>query len=68
MKKKMEKIINTSLDILEIYSNQLLEKAKENTQDSVEMDKNLHILNLIGCDMERLQRLQLEQPLSDYTD
>ncbi|MDR1631239.1 MAG: hypothetical protein LBS36_13660 [Oscillospiraceae bacterium] len=61
MREKMESIINTNLEVLEIYSKELLNKAKENTKDSAEMDKNLHILNLIDCDLERIQRLQLEE-------
>lgn len=68
MNEKMKGIINTNLEVLEIYANKLLERAKENAEDSAEMDKNLRILNVIGCNMERLQRLQLEQPLSDFAD
>lgn len=68
MNEKMKGIINTNLEVLEIYANKLLERAKENAKDSVEMDNNLRILNVIGCNMERLQRLQPEQPLSDFAD
>lgn len=68
MNEKMDKIINTSLEILEIHTEELLKKAKENIGDSNKMEKNLRILNVIGCDMERLQRLQLEQPLSGFVD
>ncbi|NLK37966.1 MAG: hypothetical protein GX299_07770 [Epulopiscium sp.] len=68
MSKKMESVINTSLEVLEIYASRILEKAKENTEDSTDMEKNLRILNVIGCDMERLQRLQLKQFSSYFED
>lgn len=68
MNEKMKGIIDTNLEALEVCANKVLEKTKENAEDPVEMDKNLRILNAIGCNMERLQRLQLNQPLSDFAD
>lgn len=68
MKEKMLKVVNTNLEVLEIYVNALLKKAKENADDSSEIEANLRILNVIGCDLERLQRLQLEKPLNDFSN
>ena len=61
MGEKIENIINTSLNILEINTNELLKKSNENIKDFIEMDNNLHILIEIGCALQKLQRIKLDQ-------
>ena len=61
MGEKIENIINTSLNILEIHTNELLKKSNENIKDFIEMDNNLHILIEIGCALQKLQRIKLDQ-------
>ncbi|KAF5044732.1 hypothetical protein DSECCO2_488710 [anaerobic digester metagenome] len=61
MDEKIEKIINTSLEILEIHAEVLLKKTNENTKNLNNMENNLRILIEIGCALHKLQRLKLEQ-------
>lgn len=61
MDEKIENIINTCLNILEIHTNELLEKTNENIKDFTAMDNNLHILIEIGCALQKLQRIKLDQ-------
>lgn len=66
MNEKMKSVIDTSLEVLEIYANRILTQAKENLGDPVKMERDLRTINVIGSDMERLQRLQMQKPLRDF--
>lgn len=66
MNKKMKSVIDTSLEVLEIYANRILKEAKENPEDPVKMERDLRTINVIGSDMERLQRLKLQNPMRDF--
>lgn len=65
MKKKMESVINISLETLEIYTNQILKNAKEDPDNYAKMERNLRTLNAIGSDMERIRRLQMQKALGN---
>ena len=68
MNEKMKDTIDTSLEVLDIYAKRILDMAKKNAKDPLEMDRNLRILNVIGSDMERLQRLQTQKPEQNLDD
>lgn len=65
MNKKMESVINISLETLEIYTNQILKNAKEDPDNYAKMERNLRTLNAIGSDMERIRRLQMQKALGN---
>lgn len=67
VRERMDGIINMHLEIMEIYSGRLLERAKEDAEISAEeMCRNLHNLNAMGNDMQRIKELQSAEPLSRF--
>ncbi|GHU42334.1 hypothetical protein FACS1894111_06100 [Clostridia bacterium] len=64
-----EKIQESSLALLELLNiaiGKIKEQMKEYANTPEELEKSIRVLNGIGADLERIQRLSLKKPLTDW--